>query len=57
MRRKITVAITVAELDKILNDPQDYPIVIQPDGSLKVDKRRKGKGYILTAETDLKSSY
>ena len=48
---------TIAELEAILDDPEERPIVIQADGSLKVDRRQKGKGYILTQKTDLHSSY
>ena len=48
---------TIAELEKILNDPEEHPIEIMPDGSLKVDRRRKGKGFIKTHKTNLTSSY
>lgn len=37
---------TIAELEKILNDPEEHPIEILPDGSIKVDRRRKGKSFI-----------
>lgn len=50
---------TVEELEKILNDPEEHPILIQPDGSLKVDRRRKGSGYIkiLTKQESLSPTY
>ena len=48
---------TIAELEKALNDPEEHPIEIMPDGSIKVDRRRKGKGFIRTHKADLTSSY
>ena len=39
---------TIEELEKILNDPEEHPIEILPDGSIKFDRRRKGKGFIKT---------
>jgi hypothetical protein len=32
---------TIEELQKILDDPEEHPIEIQPDGSIKVDRRKK----------------
>ncbi len=37
---------TIAELEKLLNDPEEHPIEVLADGSIKVDRRRKGKGFI-----------
>lgn len=37
---------TIAKLEKLLNDPEEHPILILPDGSIKVDRRRKGEGFI-----------
>lgn len=48
---------TIAELEKILNDPEEHPIEILPDGSIKVDRRRKGKGFVLTHKLNIPSSY
>lgn len=48
---------TIEELEKLLNDPEERPIVIQPDGSIKVDRRRKGKGFIKTQKINLADSY
>ena len=48
---------TVEEIEKILNDPEEHPIVILPDGSITVDRRRKGKGFIKTYKLDIASSY
>lgn len=50
---------TIQELERILNDPEEHPIEIMPDGSIKVDRRKKGKGFIkpLTAQTPLIDSY
>lgn len=48
---------TIAELEKILNDPEEHPILILPDGSIKVDRRRKGKGFIKTYKRNLGDSY
>ena len=54
---------TIEELEKMLNDPEEHPIQIQPDGSLKVDRRKKGKVFIerssnvLTMNQDFVSSY
>lgn len=33
----------IAELQRILDDPEEHPIEIQPDGSIKVDRRKKVK--------------
>ena len=48
---------TIEELEKLLNDPEEHPIEIMPDGSLKVDRRRKGKGFIKTHKLKVTSSY
>ena len=48
---------TIAELEKILNDPEEHPIEILPDGSIKCDRRRKGKGFIKTYKLNIASSY
>lgn len=48
---------TIAELDKILDDPEEHLIEILPDGSLKVDRRKKGKGFIKTHKLNVVSSY
>jgi len=48
---------TIKELEKILEDLTERPIIVQPDGSIKVDRRRKGKGFILTGKRPLISSY
>jgi len=51
---------TIAELEKILNDPEEHPILILSDGSIKVDRRRKGTGFIklpLTHKLNIASSY
>lgn len=50
---------TVEELEKILDDPEEHPIEILPDGSIKVDRRRKGRGFIkpLTYKLPMVSSY
>lgn len=48
---------TIEELEKILNDPKEHPILILPDGSIKVDRLRKGKGFVLTHKLDIPSSY
>jgi len=48
---------TIKELEKILEDPTERPIIVQLDGSIKVDRRRKGKGFILTGKRPLISSY
>ncbi len=41
---------TIEELEKLLDDSEEHPIEILPDGSIKVDRRRKGKGFILSKE-------
>ncbi len=41
---------TIEDLEKLLDDPEEHPIEILPDGSIKVDRRRKGKGFILSKE-------
>lgn len=46
---------TVEEVEKILNETDDYPIVVMPNGEIKVDRRRKGSGIINTG--GLISSY
>ena len=46
----------ISELLRIL-DEEDRPIIIQPDGSLKVDRRRKGKGFISTFKKKLGDTY
>ncbi len=56
-KQKIYKAKPIAELEKILDDPTDRPIIIQPDGSIKVDRRRKGKGFIKTSKQDLSGNY
>ena len=48
---------TIAELEKLLNDPEDHPIEIMPDGSLKVDRRRRGRGFIKTHKLNIISDY
>ena len=48
---------TVEELEKLLNDPEEHPIEILPDGSIKVDRRRKGKGFIKTIKRDVAGYY
>lgn len=48
---------TIEELERILDDPGEHPIIIQPDGSVKVDRRRKGKGFIKTRKVNLGDSY
>lgn len=48
---------TIEELEKILNDPNDYPILIMPNGELKTDRRRKGKGFIKTYRKPLGDTY
>lgn len=49
---------SIAELQRILDDPEEHPIEILPDGSIKVDRRKKGKGIgILTRHQNLVSSY
>ena len=47
---------TIAELEKILNDPEEHPIEILSDGSIKVDRRRKGKGFILSKIRELRAN-
>ncbi len=50
---------TIAELEKLLNEPEEHPIIILPDGSLTVDRQRKGKGFIKTTDLTISqnSSY
>ena len=48
---------TVEELEKILNDSEEYPIEVMTDGSIKVDRRRKGRGFIKTHKVNLGDSY
>ena len=48
---------TIEQLEEILNDPEEHPIEVMPDGSIKVDRRKKGKGVILTHEVDIIESY
>lgn len=48
---------TIQELEQVLNDPEDHPIEILSDGSIKVDRRRKGKGFIKTFQRDPNGSY
>lgn len=48
---------TLEELEKILLEDPDRPIEIMPDGSIKVDRRKKGKGYIKTNRLNVSSSY
>ena len=48
---------TIQELERILNDPEEHPIEVMPDGSLKVDRRKKGKGFIKTYRGNLDGSY
>ena len=38
---------TIEELEKIL-DTEDHLIEIMPNGEIKVDRRRKGRGFIKT---------
>ncbi len=48
---------TVEELERLLNEPEDHPIEIMPNGEIKVDRRKKGKGFILTVKRDPDGSY
>ena len=47
---------TIAELEKMLNEEQDRPISIRPDGSIWVDRRRK-KITPITFKEDLGGEY
>lgn len=48
---------TVEELEKILESTEVHPIEIMPNGEIKVDRRRKGRGFIKTHELNVVSSY
>lgn len=49
---------TIEELQRILNEPKDHPIIVHNDGSISVDRRRKGRGFIYTEQQSLvKCSY
>lgn len=48
---------TVEELEKILNSPEEHPIEVMADGSIKVDRRRKGKGFIKTHKLNVIETY
>ena len=50
---------TIAELEKLLNSEEDYPIEILPNGEIRaVKKRRKSKTIkILTMREDLGGEY
>lgn len=37
---------TIVELEKILDDPKNHPMQVLSDGSLKVDRRIKGSGFV-----------
>ena len=47
----------IEELEKLLNETQEHPIIVQPDGSLTVDRRRKGSGFIKTHKVNLGNFY
>ena len=44
---------TVEELEQLLNEEKEYPIVVMPNGEIKTDRRRRGSGFIMP---DRKSS-
>ena len=48
---------TVEELEKALNDTEEHPIEIMPDGSIKVDRRKKGRGFVKMFKSNIVSSY
>lgn len=47
---------TVEELEKLLNDPEEHPIIVMPNGEIKVDRRRKGSGFIKIHELNRANS-
>ncbi len=48
---------TIEKLEKILNDPKEHPIEVMADGSIKVDRRKKGKGFIKTHKLNVIATY
>ncbi len=48
---------TIEELERILNDPEEHPIEVMPDGSIRVDRRKKGKGFIQTHKLNVIATY
>ena len=48
---------TIKELEKILADPEEHPIEVMADGSIKVDRRKKGKGFIKTHKLNVIATY
>lgn len=48
---------TIEELEKILESTEDHPIEIMPNGEIKVDRRRKGRGFIKTHKLNVVSTY